>query len=141
MRRESGGQGGLFASAYGALWSGWHLHVGIGRRQRNDGPGGVALLDHDTFEVIGPWEADRGPQFFAYDVWWHLRHDTVITSEWASPSMIENGLNPEDLLGRKFGHHLNFWSMSERRLIQRIDLGDEHQMVLELRPAHDPTET
>ena len=26
--------------------------------------------------------------------------------------MIENGLNPEDLLGRKFGHHLNFWSMS-----------------------------
>ena len=52
--------------------------------------------------------------------------------------MIENGLNPEDLLGRKFGHHLNFWSMSERKLTQRIDLGDAHQMVLELRPAHDP---
>jgi selenium-binding protein 1 len=101
----------------------------------------VALLDHDTFEVIGPWERDRGEQFFAYDVWWHLRHDTVITSEWASPSMIENGLNPEDLLGRKFGHHLNFWSMSERRLTQRVDLGDQHQMVLELRPAHDPTKT
>ena len=28
------------------------------------------------------------------------------------PSMIENGLIPEDLLGRKFGHHVNFWSMS-----------------------------
>jgi selenium-binding protein 1 len=28
--------------------------------------------------------------------------------------------------------------MSERKLTQRIDLGDEHQMVLELRPAHDP---
>ena len=38
--------------------------------------------------------------------------------------MIENGLDPEDLLGRKFGHHLNFWSMSERTLTQRIDLGD-----------------
>ena len=83
----------------------------------------------------------RGPQFFAYDFWWHLKQDTVITSEWASPSMIENGLNPEDLLGRKFGHHLNFWSMSERKLIQRIDLGDEHQMVLELRPAHDPSKS
>jgi methanethiol oxidase len=71
-------------------------------------------------------------------VWWHLDHDTVITSEWATPSMIENGLNPEDLLGRKFGHHLNFWSMSDRKLTQRIDLGDAHQMVLELRPAHDP---
>jgi selenium-binding protein 1 len=119
------GPGGIFMSA-------------LGGANGHDGPGGVALLDHDTFEVVGAWEHDRGEQYFAYDVWWHLHHDTVITSEWATPSMIENGLNPEDLLGRKFGHHLNFWSMSERTLTQRIDLGDEHQMVLELRPAHDP---
>jgi selenium-binding protein 1 len=119
------GPGGIFMSA-------------LGGANGNDGPGGVALLDHDTFDVIGAWEHDRGDQFFAYDVWWHLNYDTVITSEWATPSMIENGLNPEDLLGRKFGHHLNFWSMSERKLTQRIDLGDAHQMVLELRPAHDP---
>ena len=122
------GPGGIFMSA-------------LGGANGEDGPGGVALLDHDTFEVLGPWEADRGSQFFAYDFWWHLQQDTVITSEWASPSMIENGLNPEDLLGRKFGHHLNFWSMSERKLTQRIDLGDEHQMVLELRPAHDPVKS
>jgi methanethiol oxidase len=113
----------------------------LGGANGNDGPGGVALLDHDTFEVIGAWEADRGDQYFAYDVWWHLNHDTVITSEWATPSMIEKGLNPDDLLGRRFGHHLDFWSMSERTLQQRIDLGDEHQMVLELRPAHDPRKT
>ena len=55
--------------------------------------------------------------------------------------VFENGLNPEDLLGRRFGHHLNFWSMSERTLTQRIDLGDQHQMVFELRPAHDPSKT
>jgi methanethiol oxidase len=29
--------------------------------------------------------------------------------------------------------------MSGRRLTQRADLGDAHQMVLELRPAHDPS--
>ncbi|HZC27950.1 MAG TPA: selenium-binding protein SBP56-related protein, partial [Actinopolymorphaceae bacterium] len=63
------------------------------------------------------------------------------TSEWATPSMIENGLDADDLLNRRFGHHLDFWSMSHRRLLQRVDLGDEHQMVLELRPAHDPRET
>ena len=96
----------------------------LGGANGNDGPGGVALLDHDTFDVIGAWELDRGDQFFGYDGWWHLNHDTVITSEWGTPSMIENGLNPEDLLGRRFGHHLNFWSMSERTLTQRIDLGD-----------------
>jgi hypothetical protein len=121
------GPGGIFMSA-------------LGGANGDDGPGGVALLDHDTFEVIGPWESDHGPQYFAYDFWWHLHHDTVITSEWASPSMIEDGLNPEDLLGRKFGHHLNFWSLSERKLTQRVDLGDQHQMVLELRPAHDPSD-
>jgi methanethiol oxidase len=119
------GPGGIYMSA-------------LGGANGDDGPGGVALLDHDTFDVIGAWEHDRGEQFFAYDVWWHLHHDTVITSEWATPSMIEHGLDPEDLLGRRFGHHLNFWSMSERTLTQRIDLGDAHQMVLELRPAHDP---
>jgi methanethiol oxidase len=120
------GPGGIFMSA-------------LGGANGADGPGGVALIDHDTFEVIGAWERERGDQFFAYDVWWHLKYDTVITSEWATPSMIEGGLRPDDLLGRRYGHHLNFWSMSDRRLTQRIDLGDQHQMVLELRPAHDPT--
>jgi selenium-binding protein 1 len=122
------GPDGIFMSALGGAYG-------------EDGPGGVALLDHDTFDVVSAWELERGDQFFAYDVWWHLAHDTVITSEWGTPSMIENGLSPEDLLGRKFGHHLNFWSMSKRSLQQRIDLGDEHQMVLELRPAHDPAKT
>jgi selenium-binding protein 1 len=111
----------------------------LGGANGNDGPGGIALLDHDTFDVIGAWELDRGEQYFAYDVWWHLNFDTVMTSEWGTPSMFEQGLNPEDLLGRRFGHHLNFWSMSQRRLTQRVDLGDQHQIVLELRPAHDPS--
>ena len=120
------GPGGIFMSA-------------LGGANGNDGPGGVALLDHDSFEVVGAWEADRGEQYLAYDVWWHLNYDTVITSEWATPAMIEDGLDPEDLLGRRFGHHLNFWSMSDRKLTQRVDLGDHHQMVPELRPAHHPT--
>jgi len=122
------GPGGIFMSA-------------LGGANGNDGPGGIALLDHDTFDVVGAWELDRGDQFFGYDVWWHLNHDTVITSEWGTPSMFENGLNPDDLLGRRFGHHLNFWSMSDRKLLSRVDLGDQHQMVLELRPAHDPSQT
>ena len=121
------GPGGIFMSNLGGANGG-------------DGPGGVALIDHDTFEVTGAWETDRGEQHFAYDVWWHLNDDVAITSEWATPSMIEDGLNPEDLLGKRFGHHLDFWSLSEGKLIQRIDLGDEHQMVLELRPAHDPAQ-
>jgi methanethiol oxidase len=88
--------------------------------------------------VTGAWETDRGDQHLAYDVWWHLNDDVAVTSEWGTRDMIEDGLDPEDLLGKRFGHHLDFWSLSEGRLVQRIDLGDEHQMVFELRPAHNP---
>ena len=30
------------------------------------------MLDHDTFDVLGRWEIDRGPQYLRYDFWWHL---------------------------------------------------------------------
>ncbi len=106
-----------------------------------DGPGGIFTMDHDTFEVRERWEVDRGPQFFAYDFWWHLGHDTMITSEWATPNMIEGGLDPNLLLQGKFGHHLHFWDLRSRKHLQSVELGAEHQMVLELRPSHDPTQT
>ncbi len=102
------------------------------------GPGGIFLLDHNTFEVKGPWEAERGPQHLAYDFWWHLGHDTMITSEWGTPNMVEAGLNPELLLKGEYGHQLHIWDLRRRCHLQTIDLGAEHQMVLELRPAHNP---
>lgn len=104
----------------------------------SDGPGGIAVLDHTTFEVRGPWETDRGDQYLAYDFWWHLTRDVLVSSEWGTPSMIEDGLVPELLLGREYGHRLHFWDLAKRSLTQTIDLGDQYQMTLELRPAHDP---
>ena len=55
--------------------------------------------------------------------------------------MVEDGLNPELLLAGKYGHQLHVWDLRRRRHQQAIDLGAEQQMVLELRPAHDPTKT
>jgi selenium-binding protein 1 len=103
-----------------------------------DGPGGILVLDAETFEIQGRWEKERGPQYLAYDFWWHLGHDTMITSEWGTPNMVENGVNPELLLAGKYGHSLHVWDLQARRHRQVIDLGAEQQMVLELRPAHDP---
>jgi selenium-binding protein 1 len=103
-----------------------------------DGPGGVFLLDHENFSVKGAWEADRGPQELAYDVWWHLNYGTVLTSEWGTPNMVEDGLVGELLLGNQYGHKLHVWDLNKRTHVQEIDLGAENQMVLELRPAHDP---
>ena len=103
------------------------------------GPGGMFLMDHETFDVRGQWEMDRGPQHLAYDAWWHLGHDTLVTSEWGTPDTFENGLIPEVLLGAKYGRQLHFWDLHKRKHLQTIDFGDKYQLVFELRPAHDPT--
>jgi selenium-binding protein 1 len=104
-----------------------------------DGPGGIFVLDHDDFSIRGPWEKERGPQRLSYDFWWHLGHDTMITSEWGTPNMVEGGLDPE-LFGQ-YGHQLHVWSLRSRKHLQALDLGPEQQMVLELRPSHDPNKT
>src|SRR5262245_48045377 len=104
-----------------------------------DGPGGVFVLDHEDFSVRGAWEKERGPQYLAYDFWWHLGHNTLITSEWGTPNMVEGGVNPEILLSNGYGHQLHIWDLDARTHKQTVDLGAEHQMVLELRPSHDPT--
>jgi methanethiol oxidase len=103
-----------------------------------DGPGGIFMLDGETFDVIGPWEQERGPQHLAYDFWWHLGQDTMITSEWGTPNMVKDGVNPELLLGGKYGHALHVWDLRKRTHLKTLDMGAQYQMVLELRPAHNP---
>jgi selenium-binding protein 1 len=103
-----------------------------------DGPGGIFMLDHETFDVKGRWEHEHGPQHLAYDFSWHLGHDTMVTSEWGTPNMVKDGLNPELLMAGKYGHALHVWDLRRRRHQRTLDLGAEQQMVLELRPAHDP---
>jgi methanethiol oxidase len=118
------GPDGIYLSALGAPDGG--------------GPGGIFILDHDSFEPKKAWERDHGPQQLAYDFAWHLGHDTTITSEWGTPSMVRNGLVPELLLGGKYGNSLHVWDLRKGTHQQKIPLGDEYQMTLELRPARDP---
>jgi selenium-binding protein 1 len=119
------GPDGIYVSALGA--------------PNGDGPGGTFVMDPQTFDIRGPWEIDRGPQHLAYDVWWHLGLDTMITSTWGTPNMVKDGVNPDLLLGGKYGNTLHVWDLRRRRHVQALELGAEQQMALELRPAHDPT--
>jgi methanethiol oxidase len=119
------GPEGIYASALGST--------------TGDGPGGIFVIDQDSFDVLGKWELDRGPQYLAYDFWWHLGFDTVISSEWGTPKMVQDGVDPEILLKGGYGHKLHVWDLRRRRHLQELDLGSEYQMALELRPAHDPT--
>jgi selenium-binding protein 1 len=53
--------------------------------------------------------------------------------------MVNQGVNPELLLAGGYGHKLHVWDLIKRRHLHQLDLGSEQQMVLELRPAHNPT--
>ncbi|HWA78791.1 MAG TPA: selenium-binding protein SBP56-related protein [Acetobacteraceae bacterium] len=109
------------------------------RGERGDeGVPGIFLLDCENFEIRGQWEMDRGPQTLGYDFWWNIPHDYMISSEWGLPPQFENGLVGEDLLANRYGHRVHFWDLRGRRHIQTIDLGANHQMALEVRPAHNP---
>jgi methanethiol oxidase len=119
------GPDGIYVSALGSA--------------NGEGPGGVFIMDPESFDVLGRWELDRGPQYLAYDFWWHLGYDTMITSEWGTPKMVQDGVQPDILLNGKYGHQPHVWDLRRRRHVQALDLGSEHQMALELRPAHDPT--
>jgi selenium-binding protein 1 len=63
----------------------------------------------------------------------------MITSEWGTPNMFENGLSPELLLGGKYGHQIHVWDLNKRTHKKVLDLGAEQQLVFELRPARNPT--
>nr|WP_237769942.1 selenium-binding family protein [Ornithinimicrobium sp. CNJ-824] len=86
----------------------------------------------------GTWEKDRGEQYLAYDFWWHLNHDRMITSEWGTPRQVENGVLPEDLLAGRYGNKVHVFDLVRRTHLQTLELGPQYQMALELRPAHDP---
>ena len=124
------GPDGLFVSA-----------LGSGSADGNDGPAGIFTLDHSDFSVTGQWEVDRGTQSMAYDFWWHANEGVLMSSEWGPPRLLEGGIVPEALLNREYGHKLHFFDLKTRTHIAEIDLGDQYQMTLEVRPSHDPTKT
>ena len=49
------GPGGIYVSALG--------------NPDGKAPGGIFLMDHESFEPLGRWEVDRGPQQIGYDGW------------------------------------------------------------------------
>ncbi|MDA8052411.1 MAG: selenium-binding protein [Rhodospirillales bacterium] len=113
--------------------------LGARGEKGDEGVPGIFLLDCESFEIRGRWEMERGPQQMSYDFWWNIPHDYLVSSEWGLPPMFENGLVAEDLLANRYGHRLHFWDLHARRNVATIDLGANHQMALEVRPAHDPT--
>lgn len=101
-------------------------------------PGGFAVLDAQTFEVLGRWEKDKGDQEMMYDFWYQPRKNFMLSSEWAAPTTFEPGFDLNDVTSGKYGHRLHIWDLERRTHQQTIDLGESGLVPLEVRWLHDP---
>ena len=112
--RGGDGQDRLRRPAHGALRPRRHLPERARRAGRRRSRAASSCSTTRPSSVKGRWEQDRGPQYLAYDFAWHLGQDTMITSEWGTPNMVKDGVNPELLLAGKYGHTLHVWDLRRR---------------------------
>src|SRR5438309_6863796 len=101
-------------------------------------PGGFAVLDASTFDVLGRWENNKGDQALMYDFWYQPRFNVLVSSEWAAPNTFEGGFQLEDVGAGKYGHRLHVWDLEQHRRTQSIDFGEQGLVPLEIRGFHDP---
>jgi selenium-binding protein 1 len=103
-------------------------------------PGGFLLLD-EKFEIVGRWEPKNSGLEFNYDFWYQPRHNVMVSSEWGAPRTFGGGFDPKDVEAGKYGHSLLFWDWEGRKLKQKIDLGPQGMIPLEVRFHHNPDST
>jgi len=106
---------------------------------RKNGKGSFVLLDGKTFKPKGTWP--RGKEDVAdygYDFWYQPYHNVMISTEWGHPRCFFKGLDMNDVMKGNYGTHLNVYNWTTRKLEQKIDLGEEGLMPLEIRFLHDP---
>jgi selenium-binding protein 1 len=100
-------------------------------------PGGFLLLD-EKFEIVGRWEPKNSGLEFNYDFWYQPRHNVMVSSEWGAPNTFGKGFDLKDVEAGKYGHSLLFWDWDAHKLIEKIDLGPQGMIPLEVRFHHNP---
>jgi len=111
----------------------------MGDGPKKNGKGSFVLLDGETFKPKGTYPAttnDVAP--FGYDFWYQPHHNVMISTEWGHPRCFSGGLDLKDVGEGNYGTHLNVYDWKQRKLIQKIDLGSEGVMPLEIRFLHNP---
>ncbi|CAK8672548.1 unnamed protein product [Clavelina lepadiformis] len=103
--------------------------------------GGFLILDSQTFELEGQWEAPGNNTEFGYDFWYQPRHNVMISTGWGAPKKLIKGFNPDDVAAGFYGRSLYVWDWEKHQLIQEMDLGPDGMIPLEIRFLHDPSAT
>jgi selenium-binding protein 1 len=104
---------------------------------KGNGEGGFVLID-SNLQVKGRWESEGHATRYGYDFWYQPRKNVMVSSEWGNPNAIKLGFNPAEV-ATHYGSRLYFWDWKERKVIQKIELGPDGLIPLEVRMFHDPT--
>jgi len=121
------------------LPSGEIMISSIGNKDGNP-QGSFILIDTKDWKLKTNWEKDGKPAPFGYDFWYQPRHNVMISTEWGAPWAIKSGFNPEHVAQGHYGKHLDVWNWKTHELTQRIDLGSDGLIPLEIRFLHNPDE-
>lgn len=114
----------------------------MGDGPTNNGKGSFVVIDGKTWKVKGTYLTDpKDVAPFGYDYWYQPFHNVMISTEWGHPRSFIKGFNPEDVKNGHYGTHLNVYDWKKGKLLQRIDLGLEGVMPLEIRFLHNPKAT
>merc|ERR1711971_577018 len=106
----------------------------LGDGPEKNGKGSFILLDGETFKPIGTWPKSKEDETpFGYDFWYQPYHNVMISTEWGRPRSFFGGLDLKDVEAGNYGTHLNVFDWKQRKLIQKVDLGLEGVMPLEIR--------
>ncbi|CAH1712963.1 hypothetical protein AGLY_000499 [Aphis glycines] len=103
-----------------------------------NGKGDFLLIDAEEGIVKETWTKGN-PAKFGYDFWYQPYWNVLVSSEWGTPKDFKTGFHPDHINNiEKYGRSLNFYSWSERTLLQTIDLGTDGIAPLEIRFLHNP---
>lgn len=103
-----------------------------------NGKGSFALLNGESFEVLGTWQKKGEETPFGYDFWYQPRHNVMVSSEWGAPKAFLHGFNPTHVAEGLYGHRIHIWDWKEKSYVKSIDLAPDGQIPLEIRFLHDP---
>ncbi|XP_076240522.1 methanethiol oxidase [Calliopsis andreniformis] len=108
-------------------------------KPNGDAQGEFLCIDAESLEVKGTWTVGEKKAKFGYDFWYQPYHDTLVSSEWGLPKAFQKGYDASSSSNPDvYGRSLNFYSWSEKKLKQVVNLGDDGIAPLEVRFLHDP---
>ena len=97
--------------------------------------GDFLLLDQEL-KIKGKWSAESDA--FGYDFWYAPRHNVMLSTGWGAPRAFRKGFDPADVAAGPYSSSITVWDWAERRVAQRLELGEDGRIPLEVRFLHDP---